>query len=476
MRDCRAQANQLNSRLLFRGDKPRKEPVPVLTGLHITMINLGSFRPYLEQLERVHRKYLEKGKLVTATQGGLPFSRISMRRKSFAKAIAKEVAADTYEFKPVEKRKIPKPGKPGKFRTIYLLEISDLIVHGVLADILTKWVEELLPECTFSYRDTKTWWDGVNSFAKYLRAHHASRKNPKERGLYVLRADVKEYFASIPVDAHSLLWPMLRELIAVHIKDPEAARQFSSLLCRALRPVVREPDGALYCETVGIPTGSPLSPSTSNLYLNALDCALSNVPGGYYGRYGDDFLFAHPDYATAIEAEREIERHIARLGLTFNADKAKRVYFTGAGIPSPADPQFTGRSSVTFLGCDISFKAEITIQSKAINGFLKTIRRRVRKMERLLREYELEEKGMQLCVTVNRLLNPESPFRHPFMDFLLSGVTSRSDLKNVDYTVALIVAEALSGARGAKAFRSVPYKKLRSEWGLVSLVARRNAH
>lgn len=43
-------------------------------------------------------------------------------------------------------------------------------------------------------------------------------------------------------------------------------------------------------------------------------------------------------------------------------------------------------------------------------------------------------------------------------------------LQEVDRIIALMIAEKLSGVKGRKAFRYIPYQKIREKWQLPSLV------
>ncbi len=57
---------------------------------------------------------------------------------------------------------------------------------------------------------------------------------------------------------------------------------------------------------------------------------------------------------------------------------------------------------------------------------------------------------------------------------LRRAVTDRRDLKQLDYLIALQVVRAVTGHDGVRGFREVTYRKLRHEWGLVSLQRARN--
>jgi hypothetical protein len=75
---------------------------------------------------------------------------------------------------------------------------------------------------------------------------------------------------------------------------------------------------------------------------------------------------------------------------------------------------------------------------------------------------------------INEALDPASLCRQKSALLLRSVVTNRPQLKAIDYYVARIVAEALAGESSVRAFRRVPYRKLRDTWKLVSLCHQRN--
>ena len=86
-----------------------------------------------------------------------------------------------------------------------------------------------------------------------------------------------------------------------------------------------------------------------------------------------------------------------------------------------------------------------------------------------------EEQMRTVCQAVARALDPSCRISDPLSATLRYVVTDRCQLRQLDYVVALAVAEALSGRRGPRAFRNVPYRSLRERAGLPSLVTARNA-
>ena len=66
------------------------------------------------------------------------------------------------------------------------------------------------------------------------------------------------------------------------------------------------------------------------------------------------------------------------------------------------------------------------------------------------------------------------PLQHASAPLLLGAVTDRGQLAQVDYWLARTVVRAVTGDAGVKALRQVPYRRVREEWGLVSLEHARN--
>ena len=88
-----------------------------------------------------------------------------------------------------------------------------------------------------------------------------------------------------------------------------------------------------------------------------------------------------------------------------------------------------------------------------------------------------EAVGRAVCAAVNHALRPRTGIAEQRSANLLRAVvTDREQLRQLDHRIAGIVASAVTGRRGPRAFRDVPYRRLRDDWGLRSLVVARNAH
>src|SRR5207302_9789606 len=96
-----------------------------------------------------------------------------------------------------------------KPREVFACRITDLIVHGVVSDIVQDAVSPRLSRRVFSYRKGLSWLNPIAELGRYFRVERGRHADPKARGVYVLRRDVDSYTDSIPIGRDSPLWPML---------------------------------------------------------------------------------------------------------------------------------------------------------------------------------------------------------------------------------------------------------------------------
>lgn len=87
---------------------------------------------------------------------------------------------------------------------------------------------------------------------------------------------------------------------------------------------------------------------------------------------------------------------------------------------------------------------------------------------------DINERGKILCAIINKALDPKSNLKLPYVDYLKLIINDRGQLKHLDHSIALIIAQHLTGIKSVKAFRQVPYEKIRRQWKLQSLVYGRN--
>jgi hypothetical protein len=158
---------------------------------------------------------------------------------------------------------------------------------------------------------------------------------------FVLRTDVKSYYASID----HLLLP---DQLAVHIKD----RRVLNLMGQYLRRT-SERGGSFWDYEKGISLGCPLSPLIGGFFLNALDAAAAKLRL-FYIRFMDDILILAPTRWQLRGAVKVVNQILGTLRLEEHPDKT-----------------FIGRieRGFDFLGYDFS-PAGLTVAAKTIANFI----------------------------------------------------------------------------------------------------------
>ena len=230
------------------------------------------------------------------------------------KAFAKELRAfiDGEGYLPVCRRieagePFPLPGKSviskldgKKKRTVYTYPRAENTVLKLLTWLLLRRYDGLFADNLYSFRPGRTAKDALRQLLA----------RPGIREMWAYKADVSNYFNSIPVER------LLPRLEAVLGED--------RWLCGFLSALLREPrvlcGGRPVTEKKGIMAGTPLSAFYANLYLRELDERFqqSGVP---YARYSDDIIVFAPDRASAERRAGEIRAFLAEEELRVNPDK-----------------------------------------------------------------------------------------------------------------------------------------------------------
>jgi hypothetical protein len=435
---------------------------------------LSDYRLYDQQIEKLHQKHLHRPRSLAVPQDGVALSGLFLHREKVARLLAAAVGSGTYEFQPAGTRYLTVRKKQ---RLMYVFCLTDLLVHGVLARIITDAMAPYLSSTLHSYIKGRSWATAVRDFARCVREHSQSRPDATSRGLYVLRRDVRDYTNSIPVADSSKLFASLQRILGFRPDQNGLAAKHWAVVQKVVRPDLcadpSRPD-VLYTNRRGIPTGSPISTVLFNLYIMPMDHALAAVPGGFYARYCDDFLFAHPDPRVVQQIDREIDAQLAALGLETKKEKNLDFYFNGAGKSSPDWPKARGSSAIPFLGCNISFSGGISLPPAKARRLLRDLRSRARRTCKARRGADREELGRAVCAAINQALHPTLPLRNRFAAFLRCQATDRHQLRQLDYQIARLVAQVVTGKGSVKAFQHAPYRKMRTDWKLLSLCRARN--
>ena len=378
--------------------------------------------------------------------------------------LAAEVAGGGYAFRPLEPRRAVVGGKE---RTLYRLDPLDAVVLGVFTRVFMATMEPQLGEHLSSYRKGRSQWTACRAFLRYLRRHAASIPDPRQRGVFVLRRDVRRYDETIPVGPSSSLWQTLAQLRGD--RSLGCRGDLPAFIQRAFRPPILQADGSARPLEAGVATGLPTQTIACNAYLLPLDQELLEIPGGFYARFGDDILFAHPDRAAVELAQARLEAGMERLGLSFNPKKSEAYWVTVPGRAHPDSASFVPVSRLSYLGFDVGFAGAQLRADKRRELWL-SLRRRLRQASRVQGPASQEERAEVLCGVIRTAFDRRSPLAERYAPWLRFEVMSRADLSQLDHHIALHVAECVSGVRGVRAFRVCPPSLLYRRHGLPSLV------
>jgi hypothetical protein len=434
-----------------------------LLGAHAALTDR---RRYERQIDRLHQRHLFDGGLSRLTDGEVNLATVVMHRGHVARLLARTVAAGEYRLRPATVKTIVVEGRQ---RVVFQYPLLDLIVHGVVAELLTEAVEPLLSRDVYSYRHGVSSMDGVAAFARYARAHRRSRPDPRTRGLYVLRRDVDSYTDSIPLGAASPIWTQLDQALET-LGPNDLSEADRDLIAEVIRPNILSDDGCAASRFRGVATGQPISCVCFNVYLRDLDTLAADVDDGFYARYSDDLVFAHPDAGTARQISARLDDRLATLHLRFNEEKRRDLYLTGSGRASAEWPEARGTTNVAFTGMRLSLDGTVSLGGRKIRGLLRDARRRAANTADAMVDADVTERGPAVAAVVDALVDRTDPQLHgAAVPLLTHAVTDRRQLDAIDKLLAQIVASAATGRHGGKAFRAAPYRTVREEWGLRSL-------
>ena len=422
---------------------------------------------YRAAYDRVRRRQLRRADHTPLTAAGPTLLELGRDGSELLTRLAREVSTQYYAFGPVVARQVK---VSGKLRTLYRASPLDDIVLGALAKVLSGLIDPSLSPCVYSYREGRSVQSALRALRGYLDAHRRARPDPRTRGLYVIRRDIVRYGDAIPTGPRSQLWQQLQDGLA---RAGVAPSEPTALWLRAAfrPPLVR--GEWLEEPSCGVPTGSPLQPLACNLYLSPVDAACEQVPGAFYARFGDDILFAHPERDVAERVLQHMDAQLLELGLRANAQKSCERFFNAAGRSAPLP--FRGSASLDYLGVRVDFRGTIGLRRDKLRTLLRHVRARLERSAALLRRESEPERLRALASVVESALATPGPLAEPQAAQLFELVDDRAQLRALDYQLWRALAQACSGERSVRAFRSYPPRRLRAQTGLTSLVARCNA-
>ncbi len=211
-------------------------------------------------------------------------------------AAATAISLGTYEPRPHAHLRIGRGGKGDRVLTIPAR--VDRALQRLVMEVVQPALDCFFEESSFAFRrglSTKTAAQRIRRL--YLRGFRHGWK-----------LDFEKFFDSID---HARLETRLR----VYLQDERLVHLLMTWV-RAGAPNPR--DG------VGIPTGAPISPCLSNLFLDRFD-EIMEQDGRALVRYADDFIVLFRTKEEADAAFAEAQAAAERLRMTLNADKTRAL-------------------------------------------------------------------------------------------------------------------------------------------------------
>jgi RNA-directed DNA polymerase len=196
---------------------------------------------------------------------------------------------------------IPKPGTK-ETRPLGIPTVRDRIVQAAIVNVIEPIFERDFAEHSYGFRPGRGCKDALRRVDALLRQGY----------VYVVDADLKGYFDSIPHD-------QLMARLETKIADGPLLRLIESFLKADILD-----EASQWTPQEGAPQGAVLSPLLSNVYLDPLDHLVADQ-GFEMVRYADDFVIL---CRTGEEAQRALEivgQWVAEQGLMLHPTKTRIV-------------------------------------------------------------------------------------------------------------------------------------------------------
>ncbi len=210
-----------------------------------------------------------------------------------------------------------------KRRMISALPFRDRVAHHAICASIEPIFERKFIPCSFACRNGKGTHKAVRTLKAFISSAGGCRVNSSARGHcpskscgfsrppYVLKCDIRKYFASV---AHCALKKIIRKKIG----------------CRALLAIL---DNIIDSFPRGIPIGNLTSQLFANIYLTELDHHITGtLAARRYLRYMDDFALVSNSKKWLHEAKGRITVFLGKLGLALHETKAA-VFPAACGTP-----------------------------------------------------------------------------------------------------------------------------------------------
>jgi RNA-directed DNA polymerase len=254
--------------------------------------------------------------------------------------LAEQLRTDAYRPQAVRRQWIPKPGSTEQ-RPLGIPTVRDRVVQTALLHVLEPIFDATFAAHSYGFRHGRGCHQALERVEALLQAGH----------VYVVDADLKSYFDTIPHDR-------LMEHIRAKVSDSRVLRLVEQFLEQGVLDGLAE-----WTPEAGTPQGAVISPLLANIYLNPLDHLLAGA-GFAMVRYADDFVILCRSRQDAERALGLVQEWVETNGLTLHPTKTRIVEAANEGF--------------SFLGYEFRGKLRLP-RKKSLAKFKDTLRRKTRR-------------------------------------------------------------------------------------------------
>jgi len=233
---------------------------------------------------------------------GRSVERVNQESEEEIAILHRQLRTDEYQASPVKRVWIAKQGSHEK-RPLGVPTVRDRIVQTALRNVIEPIFERDFAAQSYGFRPGRGCKDALKRVEELL----------KESRVWVVDADIKSYFDTIPQNA-------LMERVGRRIADGRVLGLIEGYLKAGVMESIKEWEPS----EEGTPQGAVISPLLANIYLDPLDWDMAG--GGFeMVRYADDFVVLCQSKEEAQKALEKIAVFIESNGLKLHPEKTRIV-------------------------------------------------------------------------------------------------------------------------------------------------------